>query len=302
MTFFEALNQAKEKLKAAGNSEPAVDAYYLFEYVTGISQSDYYLVCNEIFTEDKLSEFNIYIEKAAAGCPVDYITGERYFYGLRFAVNENVLIPRQDTEHVVEKAVNYAADNCKKEIRFLDMCTGSGCIAIAVAHTLKKLGKAYCAVASDISDKAIEVAKINAADNNTDITFIQSDMFENITGQYDLIISNPPYITGNDMKTLDEKVIKHEPYGALYGGEDGLDFYRIIAEDAKKHLYEDGILVLEIGYDQGKTVPHLLAEKGYADIKVHRDYADKPRVVSAGIKQRPLCQKPAESCLQALPF
>ena len=279
MTFFEALNQAKEKLKAAGNSEPAVDAYYLFEYVTGISQSDYYLVYNEIFPEDKLSEFNIYIEKAAAGCPVDYITGERYFYGLRFAVNENVLIPRQDTEHVVEKAVNYAADNCKKEIRFLDMCTGSGCIAIAVAHTLKKLGKAYCAVASDISDKAIEVAKINAADNNTDITFIQSDMFENITGQYDLIISNPPYIKTHEIEKL-SKEVQNEPILALDGGIDGLEFYRKIIGQASKYIKKNGYLCLEIGEEQKKQVKDIINnEKKYADIKEYKDLNKNDRVI-----------------------
>lgn len=204
------------------------------------------------------------------GTPLQYVTGHQEFYGLDFLVNENVLIPQPDTEILVENALNYCKD--KNDLKVLDLCTGSGAIAISLKSELKDKAVVY---ASDISKNALEVAKKNAARILKDekINFIESNMFESINEKFDVIVSNPPYIKTNVIEELD-KDVQNEPFIALDGGEDGLDFYRIICENCRKFLNKQGILMMEIGYDQGKEVQAL-----FENSKVIKDLAGNDRVV-----------------------
>lgn len=277
MTYREAYNKGIQLLKEAGNSESEIDSFYLLEYATGITRSMYYLDQNCSVDDEKCKLYMNYIERACGGEPVDYIIGTRSFYGLDFKVNKHVLIPRQDTEHLVEMALTELKK--AESVSYLDLCTGSGCIAVTIAHELFKHGVIYKATASDISEDALLVATENAKRNNVDVTFIHSDMFENITGQFDLIVSNPPYIPDGEISNLEKKVTEHEPHIALFGGKDGLDFYKIIVKECKSHLTKNGMLMLEIGYDQGESVPALLSKEGYKNIKVIKDYNGLDRVV-----------------------
>ena len=206
------------------------------------------------------------------GYPLQYITHQQSFWGLDFYVDENVLIPQPDTEIAVEYAIKKL--KFKQNQRVLDLCTGSGAIAISVA--VNSNAKVW---ASDISEKALEIAKKNAIENNADVNFILSNMFENIAGQFDIIISNPPYIESSTIPTLDIEV-QNEPHLALDGGSDGLDFYRIIANQAQDYLNEDGILILEIGYNQKEAVEDLL-KANFINIETYKDYANNDRVIVA---------------------
>ena len=223
------------------------------------------------------AEFLKSVERLKQGEPVQYIIGKTEFYGLEFNVNSNVLIPQPDTEILVEEVIdiyNKNYSNYNENITILDLCTGSGAIAISLKKNLNNVE----VFASDISTKALEIAKKNANKNNTEITFIESDLFENINTKFDIIVSNPPYIERDVLKTLSEEV-KHEPVLALDGGEDGLEFYRKIAKDAKSYLKENGILAIEIGFDQKDSVIKLLEQEGYKDIYSKKDYSGNDRIV-----------------------
>lgn len=213
--------------------------------------------------------------KRIEGVPIQYILGEAYFMGLKFIVNNDVLIPRADTEILVYKIIELA--NELNEIKLLDLCTGSGCISISLAKNLSN-AKIF---ASDISQNALLVAKENSKINETNITFIESNLFENIKeSNFDIIVSNPPYITGEEMKNL-EKDVLNEPHLALYGGEDGLKFYREISENVLNYLKTNGILAFEIGYNQAEAVSSILTSLNYKDIEVIKDYSGNDRVVIA---------------------
>lgn len=223
------------------------------------------------------AEFLNCVERLKQGEPVQYIIGKTEFYGLEFNVNSNVLIPQPDTEILVEEVIdiyNKSFSNYNENVTILDLCTGSGAIAVSLKKNLENTE----VFASDISIKALEIAKKNADKNNTEITFIESNLFENINTKFDIIVSNPPYIERVVLKTLSEEV-KHEPVLALDGGEDGLDFYRKIAEEAKNYLKENGILAIEIGFDQKDSVTKLLEQEGYKDIYSKKDYSGNDRIV-----------------------
>ena len=223
------------------------------------------------------AEFLNCVERLKQGEPVQYIIGKTEFYGLEFFVNSDVLIPQPDTEILVEEVIdiyNKSFSNYNENVTILDLCTGSGAIAVSLKKNLENTE----VFASDISIKALEIAKKNADKNNTEITFIESNLFENINTKFDIIVSNPPYIERVVLKTLSEEV-KHEPVLALDGGEDGLDFYRKIAEEAKNYLKENGILAIEIGFDQKDSVTKLLEQEGYKDIYSKKDYSGNDRIV-----------------------
>ena len=210
--------------------------------------------------------------------PIAYIFGKTNFYGYDLSVNENVLIPRLDTEVLVEKLVEDIKSQSKK-VSVLDIGTGSGAIIIAT----KKETDANC-YAVDVSEKALNVAKENAKLNNAEIEFIKSDLFENIPDlKVDFIVSNPPYIETEVVKTLEPEVVSNEPNLALDGGEDGLDFYRKIISQAKKHLNANGKLYFEIGYNQGESVSVLMKED-FKNIEVIKDYGGNDRVVKGNLK------------------
>ena len=217
-------------------------------------------------------------EKRIKHIPIAYIFGKTNFYGYDLSVNENVLIPRLDTEVLVEKLVEDIKSQSKK-VSVLDIGTGSGAIIIAT----KKETDANC-YAVDVSEKALNVAKENAKLNNAEIEFIKSDLFENIPDlKVDFIVSNPPYIETEVVKTLEPEVVSNEPNLALDGGEDGLDFYRKIISQAKKHLNANGKLYFEIGYNQGESVSVLMKED-FINIEVIKDYGGNDRVVKGNLK------------------
>ena len=241
-----------------------------------------YLIINsdkelEVSVEEKFKEG---IELLKKGTPFQYITNHQEFMGLSFYVDSNVLIPQPDTEVLVEEVLDILKkDTNKKSI--LDLCTGSGAIGVSIAKYSE------CSVTmSDISKNALEIAKKNATSNEVidKCNFVLSDMFEDIDKKFDIIVSNPPYIKTKVINTLDKEV-QNEPHLALDGGEDGLNFYRIIAENAYKYLNEDGILALEIGYDQKEKVINLLENVGqYTDIYCKKDLGNNDRIIVCKLK------------------
>ena len=344
------LNYGKKILKNAGIVEADLDAWYLFEQSFGISRAQYFLCarenivgstaqkiavqeqhgdllesgnaleCAELWLKEKLSAYENALKKRVARIPLQQIIGQQEFMGLSFFVNEHVLIPRQDTETLVELVLQEQKD---KDISILDMCTGSGCIAVS----LKKLGGYAHVEGADISEESLKVAKRNSEEilenndvnndavnsrteqiqnctnltNNqnkqdnseermvsevrrasqTGVTFRHSDMFSSFreTEQFNVIVSNPPYIPSAVIEELEPEVRDHEPRGALDGTADGLYFYRILAEECAKHLTPGGHVYFEIGYDQGMAVKELLDNHGFKDTRVIQDLAGKDRVV-----------------------
>ena len=265
MVIKEALEKARELL-VEKNIDPR-EARLLLAYSMGIDLSK--LIICETCTEEEYRLFLELISRRTNGEPFAYIIGYKEFMKLKFWVDENVLIPREDTEILVTKAI----ESDKKNI--LDMCTGSGCIAISLAKYIKDSNVR----AVDISPKALEVARKNAKLNDVNVEFIESDLFEKVNDKYDLIVSNPPYIRKSDIDELQIEV-QNEPKLALDGGEDGLDFYKKIAKDAYAFLNNNGYLMFEIGFDQGEAVSEILKEK-YVDIEVLKDFSGNDRVVVA---------------------
>lgn len=272
LTYQEAVKTATQMLKKAGIENSATDAWYLFAAVTGMTKTEYFLNGTKELEPEFMSLYESYIKRRLERIPMQYIIGEQEFMGLTFEVNENVLIPRQDTEILVELALLACED-----ADVLDVCTGSGCIAISIA----KLSKVRSMTALDISEQALMIAKSNAKKNAADVVFLQSNMFENITKKYDVIVSNPPYIPSQVVDTLMPEVKDHEPRLALDGTEDGLAFYRVLAEQSKNYLTIGGKVFFEIGCEQAADVCTLLRENGYDNIQVTKDYAGLDRVVSA---------------------
>ena len=212
-------------------------------------------------------------ERIAAGEPWQYVVGKTEFYGRTYVVNKDVLIPRQETELVCEQLLK----RIDKKSKVLDLCCGSGVIGITAA-----LAKGASVDIADVSKKALKVAKLNAKLNKANVQLIESDMFEEITDMYNVIVCNPPYIESDVIDTLDDSVKNYEPKIALDGGDDGLDFYRQIATVAPHCLFKNGLLVLEIGYNQGEAVKALLEEK--FEVQVLKDYSDNDRIVIAKLK------------------
>ena len=243
-----------------------------------INKSKEYLVINdkEILKEEILQLYNSKIEKVKNGYPLQYITNNQEFMKLNFYVNDNVLIPQPDTEILVEEVIKMCKTKYKEEpIKVLDLCTGSGVIAISI----KKYVYNVEITATDISNNALKVAIKNANLNNVEIKFIESNMFEKINDKYDIIVSNPPYIEKEIIKTL-SKDVQYEPTLALDGGTDGLSFYREISKNAYKYLQKNGYLALEIGYNQKNSVIDILEkENKYKNIINIKDLSNNDRVI-----------------------
>ena len=282
MNYSELLEYAKKYLMENDIADYNSDPYLLLEYVFGITKTEYILKKTEkISDEEKITEYKKYLEMRAAGKPLQYITGTQDFMGLTFKVNENVLIPRYDTEILVDEALKKIKAYDKSNISVCDMCTGSGCIGISIA----KLGKVNDVTCVDISVDALEVAKENASANQvSNIGFVNSDLFtafdeaENAV-KFDFIISNPPYIRSDEIEGLMREVRLHEPRLALDGDDDGLKFYNIITKEAAKRLYDGGWLLYEIGCDQGNSVSELMKKSGFVDVQIIKDLAGLDRVV-----------------------
>ena len=262
----------KEQLQKAGITDAELDARLLLEFICHTDRNALYAYGDLEIEDEKMQDFLQLIEKRAAHIPLQHLTGEQNFMGLDFLVNEHVLIPRQDTEILVEEIMRDLHDG----IRILDMCTGSGCILLSLLHYSNDCS----GVGVDVSEDALAVARQNAdrlAEEQA--VFIQSDLFENVEGSFDLIVSNPPYIRSQEIAGLMPEVREHEPHLALDGREDGLHFYREIIKGAVLHLKRGGQLFFEIGYDQGEAVKALLTANGYTEVAVVKDYAGLDRVV-----------------------
>lgn len=273
MTYREAYEAGKYILRKAHIDNAEGDAFTLLSLVCKIDRTFYLTNKEAMLSEDEATQYRIMLSKRSEHIPLQYITGVAPFMGLVLKVNSSVLIPRFDTEVLVDKVLMIVKDGD----RVLDMCTGSGCIILSIKDKFPNID----AVASDVSNAAILVAKENAKSYNMNVDFVRSDLFDKIRGTFDVIVSNPPYIKSAVIETLDSEVKNFEPYEALDGREDGLYFYRRIAEEAKKHLKKNGRLCLEIGDDQGEEVSDILFNEGYAPVDIYRDLNNKDRVIIA---------------------
>ena len=272
------LADGAKMLAQAGIDEAELDARYILEYITGLNSAQYFIHSEDIIEKNKAEEFFRLIERRSKRIPLSYVIGTRDFFGLTFKVDENVLIPEQETELLVEEVIKHSEGKS-----VLDMCTGSGCIAISIAL----FGKPSKVAASDISEKALEVARENAKSLKAgEISFIQGDMFENVTDKFDIIVSNPPYIETGEIDELMPEVRDYIPRLALDGDIDGLKFYRIISKEAVKKLNKNGRIFYEIGYNQSRAVASILLENGFTDVKIMKDYSGLDRIVMAKLSEK----------------
>ena len=290
MNYLEIYKEGESRLKKCEIREAGLDARLLLEFVCHTNRNT--LLAHperEVSIEEENSYFEL-IARREKREPLQYITGEQDFMGLPFKTGRDTLIPRQDTETLVEEALKELHDG----MEILDLCCGTGCILLSLlwySNDCKGTG-------TDIDANAIALAKENhtalcerkqaesgaagSTDNSVlDAEFFVSDLFEKVTGKYDIIVSNPPYIPAEIVDTLDPEVKDYEPRKALDGGADGLDFYRILARESKEYLKRGGLVFWEIGYDQGETVSNLLQDEGYKNVEVIKDLAGLNRVVKA---------------------
>ncbi len=280
MTYKALYEYGKKKLEEAGIEEASLDARLLLEYVCHTDRNELLVYGDKNRSEFEAQVYQMAVDRRAARIPLQHITGEQEFMGLRFRVNEHVLIPRQDTEILVEEAMRCLADG----MRILDLCTGSGCILLS----LLKYSNECEGIGIDISDKALLTARENASALQLDAVFLEGDLFaplENYVSSktkdrlFDIVVSNPPYIETEEIKVLMPEVREHEPLLALDGGEDGLSFYRKIIQKAPEYMRKGAHLFLEIGCKQGKAVRALMQEAGFSQIQILKDYAGLDRVV-----------------------
>ena len=275
------LKEGQEILEAAGIEEAGLDAWLLLEYESGKNRAYYFAHCKEEADEEIKTPYMEKIRKRAQHIPLQHLTHQGYFMGYEFFVNENVLVPRQDTEVLVEEALSLIKE--KEVPQILDMCTGSGCILLSILLEREdSLGTGV-----DLSEKALSVAEKNRETYHleTRAELIKSDMFqsgyfEGKIESFDIIVSNPPYIPTEEIEKLQAEVRFHDPFMALDGKEDGLYFYRIIAKNAGEYLKPGGFLACEIGCDQGEDVKKMFESCGFSDVKVIKDLAGLDRVVS----------------------
>ena len=277
MKIKELINYGRNMLNKNNIDDSAIISKMLAEYILGLDRNKIIISEDKEVEENEKERYYLGLIEIVQGMPIQYITNKQEFMGLNFYVDENVLIPQPDTETLVEEVINICKEKTEN-IKILDICTGSGAIGISVAKFIENSK----VVLSDISKNAIEVAKKNAKDNKVEdkIEIIESDMFENISDKFDIIVSNPPYIESEVISTLDKEV-QNEPHIALDGGEDGLKFYRVLAEQSKKYLNDNGTICLEIGYNQREAVEEILKECNYKNIYSKKDLSGNDRIVVA---------------------
>ena len=276
MTLLELKRYGIQELKKASIDESEEKAKILLQYLLKYDNVKMIVNKDEIIPNEKIMDYEKMLKKLKENMPLQYITNEANFMGLKFFVDERVLIPRYDTEILVEEVIQISKNIKNNPIKILDICTGSGAIAVA----LKKYISNSIVYAIDISKDALTVANKNAVNNNVEINFIHSNMFENINEKFDIIVSNPPYIRKDVIKTLNNDV-KKEPSIALDGGVDGLEFYKILATESTRYLNSNGYIAVEIGYDQKKQVEGLYKENMWNEIYSKVDYSGNDRIVVA---------------------
>ena len=273
MTYRELYESGVNCLEENNCKEAVLDARLLLEFICHTNRNDLLAHGDREVSEPDVKQYEAFIRRRATGEPIQYITGEQDFMGLTFKTHESTLIPRYDTECLVEEAMMHLHDG----MRILDMCSGSGCILLS----LLKYSNDCVGVGAELQSAAVALARENAEKLGIQATFIESDLFGQVEGKFDIIVSNPPYIESKVIETLDREVREHEPMSALDGGADGLDFYRRIVDEAREYLTRGGMLFFEIGYNQAEAVSELLRLKGYTDIVVKKDLAGLDRVVYA---------------------
>lgn len=279
MTYKECFTYGVEELTKAGVPDAEIDARMLLEFICHTTRHDMILYPQRPVTKEQQKEYEDAIARRSSRIPLQHITGEQSFMGFDFFVNEHVLIPRQDTEVLVETVLSYL----KPESDILDMCTGSGCILLS----LLAMGKACHGIGADISADALQVAIKNKAriseqcQKGLEAAFVESNLFTAIESgkKFDVIVSNPPYIASAVIDSLEPEVRLHEPMQALDGTADGLYFYRKIIQESRSFMKEQAGLFFEIGYDQAEAVAVLMKEAGFTNITVKQDYAGLDRVV-----------------------
>lgn len=283
MTLHELYNKACRMLEETGVPDAAYDAFRLIQFITGIDRSDL-IADGERQIDDRQTEKCLrLLKKRATRIPLQHLTGETEFMGLSFTVNPDVLIPRPDTEILVETALEKAAG--KRGGNILDIGCGSGCVLISLLHYLNHGSSEplWKGVGSDVSSSVLKTARINGKRNHQEalITWVQSDLFEEIPSEtYTLIVSNPPYIPSDVIEELEPEVRCHDPIRALDGGEDGLSFYRQMIPRASRYLGPEGWLIVEIGFDQKAPVAELFSQHGFSGIECRRDLAGLDRVIA----------------------
>jgi release factor glutamine methyltransferase len=270
------LKRARTFLKSKGLSEPESDAEVLLSFVLQTKRSKLPLMRNQKLTDMQVSRYKEYILRRSKREPAAYITGLAGFMDFEFKTDKNVLIPRPETEILVETALNLAKEEHKNSV--LDLCTGSGCIAISLA----KLGKFKDITASDISSSALEIAKENARINNVlDISFVKSDVFDGISGKiFDIIVSNPPYVSYEEYDAL-EPELKYEPKIALTAEDGGLFFYKKIASKVGKYLKNNGFILIELNAYKAGEIKQIFSVDGYKNIEIIKDYSGLSRILKA---------------------
>ncbi len=284
MTLKQALDYGRVTLEEAKILEANLDAWYLLEFVTRIGRAEYFGNPKRQLNEEEWNVYQEIIQKRKQRIPLQHITGIQEFMGFLFKVNEHVLIPRQDTETLVELTLDYIPKTQNHQnseaIEVLDMCTGSGCIIISIL----KMRNNVVGTGVDISKDALNVSRENGQLNDVNCNWIESDLFEKIHHMYDIIVSNPPYIPTSDIRELEEEVKTFDPMLALDGMDDGLFFYRKIIEEAHHYLKKGGILLFEIGYDQGEAVSSYMKEHNFIDVEIKKDLTGLDRVVYGHIE------------------
>lgn len=273
-TLREAERRGAEILAAAGREEAAQTARLLLCHLLNFNFTDYVLAREDLLSPRDAARYEELLTRRASGVPLQYLTREQNFCGLSLYVDERVLIPRQDTECLVEEVLR---DGARGEL--LDLCTGSGCIPLA----LLKHGNFSCALGADISAEALAVAAENRVRTGLPLELRQSDLFTEIPERFDVITANPPYIESAEIETLSVEVREHEPRLALDGAADGLAFYRRLAAESGAHLKPGGRLYLEIGMSQGAAVASLLEAAAFSDIQIIRDLAGRDRIVKGSM-------------------
>ncbi len=281
MKYRKAYEWGRARLEMAKIDEASLDARLLLEFVCGTSRNDLYAHSERELSESEEEKYRSLILKRTERIPLQHLTGEQEFMGLRIKVNEHVLVPRQDTEILAEEGLIAVNDGD----RILDMCTGSGCILLSIMRYKNDV----TGVGADLSADALAVARENYENHRKEISgradFVQGDLFENVEGRFDVILSNPPYIRSEVIESLAPEVKDHDPMMALDGGTDGLIFYQRIVEEAPRYLKAEGKLLMEIGFDQAADVRQLLENGGFTEVKVIKDLAGLNRVVCARLME-----------------
>ena len=270
----QAITKACLLLRRQGKEESL--ARFLLMYMLDESPQLFSNCMSEQMSKENEEKYFSLIEKhIKEDVPLSHLVGFEYFYDRKFKVTKDVLSPRMETEELIYKVIEYIKANNKNNLKILDLCTGSGIIAITLKKELDQIS--IDVVASDISEEAIEVAKENAQYHDTDVRFIQSDIFNNIDDKFDIIVSNPPYIDRKDEVTMKENVLNYDPHLALFAEEEGMYFYRKIIEQAKDYLKENGVMFFEIGYDQKDKIIKLSKKNGYL-AQVYKDINNRDRM------------------------